>query len=382
MAASPIDFTEADVARTSPLQSMGEVAISATVYGPGGHFEKSNFMPAEVDMLVDHVIRHWDLLYGPWSHTVGAYRKEQIWRGIRHAVHSVFHQNRSIGELMHKWRDMRRLVKRKQARRLAEGERSHITFSASEQLILGNISEAAVGGVDQLDTMRRVEQQGKESYNFVNSPGSQMMSNPDLHLDDPKGCTGVCGWSLTHRNRRRGKPVNTWNSLRRRSSSSGRERSRRTHWLKCNLIGSRTALPPQAIRHSPGRIAAASHPARSPRLSRRVYTPATCLQGANPGGLPPPTCKESGPRVSRHFPLPPPAIRHSPGRIAAASHPARSPRLSRRVYTPATCLQGANPGGLPPPTCKESGPQVSRHFPARSPHRRQQPQLSPPSTSS
>ncbi|XP_029459016.1 myb-related transcription factor, partner of profilin-like [Rhinatrema bivittatum] len=122
---------------------------------------KPNFLPAEIDMLVEHVMRHRDLLYGTQSRTVGAYRKEQIWRRIRPAVNSVFHHNRSIAELMHKWRDIRRLVKRKQARRLAEGERSHITFSASEQLILGTISEAAVGGVGQLDTMRRGGQQGE-----------------------------------------------------------------------------------------------------------------------------------------------------------------------------------------------------------------------------
>ncbi|XP_029474007.1 myb-related transcription factor, partner of profilin-like [Rhinatrema bivittatum] len=121
---------------------------------------KPNFLPAEVDMLVEHVMRHQDLLYGPQSHTVGAYRKEQIWRRIRHSVNSVFHHNRSIAELMHKWRDLRRLVKRKQARHLAEGERSHIT-SPSEQLIFGTISEAVVGGVGQLDTMRRVGQEGE-----------------------------------------------------------------------------------------------------------------------------------------------------------------------------------------------------------------------------
>ncbi|XP_029463835.1 myb-related transcription factor, partner of profilin-like [Rhinatrema bivittatum] len=189
---------------------------------------KPNFMPAEVDMLVEHVIWHRDLLYGPQSRTVGAYRKEQIWRGIRHAVNSVFHHNRSTGELMHKWRDMRRLVKCKQARRLAEGEQSHITFSASEQLILGTISEAAVGSVGQLDTMRRIGQRantvaisgtalsiqdssqgcctdvctkpaqsiavlhfGKYTSRTVcTALGSQMMSNPDLHLDDPKGSDG------------------------------------------------------------------------------------------------------------------------------------------------------------------------------------------------
>ncbi|XP_029442856.1 t-SNARE domain-containing protein 1-like [Rhinatrema bivittatum] len=127
---------------------------------------KSNFLPEEVDMLVQHVMRHQDLLYGPQSRRVGAYRKEQIWKRIRHGVNSVFHHNRSIGELMHKWRDLRRLVKRKQARRIAEGEGSHISFSPSEQLILSTISEAA---------------------------GSQMMSNLDLHRENPKGSTIVCG---------------------------------------------------------------------------------------------------------------------------------------------------------------------------------------------
>ncbi|XP_029451945.1 myb-related transcription factor, partner of profilin-like [Rhinatrema bivittatum] len=112
-------------------------------------------------MLVQHVMRHQDLLYGPQSHTVGAYSKEQIWKRIRQGVNSVFHHNRSFGELMHKWRDLRRLVKWKQARRIAEGEGSHISFSPSEQLILSTISEAAVGGAGQLDTMPRVGQEGE-----------------------------------------------------------------------------------------------------------------------------------------------------------------------------------------------------------------------------
>ncbi|XP_029471865.1 protein enabled homolog [Rhinatrema bivittatum] len=112
-------------------------------------------------MLVEHVMRQRDMLYGPQSRTVGAYAKEQIWRRIRHTVNSVFHHNRSIAELMHKWRDIRRVVKRKQARRLAEGQRSRITFTASEQLVLGTLSEAAVGGVGRLDSMHRAEQQGE-----------------------------------------------------------------------------------------------------------------------------------------------------------------------------------------------------------------------------
>ncbi|XP_029471877.1 t-SNARE domain-containing protein 1-like [Rhinatrema bivittatum] len=122
---------------------------------------KPNFLPGEVDMLVEHVMRQRDMLYGPQSRTVGAYAKEQIWRRIRHTVNSVFHHNRSIAELMHKWRDIRRVVKRKQARRLAEGQRSRITFTASEQLVLGTLAEAAVGGVGRLDSMRRAEQQGE-----------------------------------------------------------------------------------------------------------------------------------------------------------------------------------------------------------------------------
>ncbi|XP_029459046.1 myb-related transcription factor, partner of profilin-like [Rhinatrema bivittatum] len=213
---------------------------------------KPNFMPAEVDMLVEHVIRHQDLLYGPQSRTVGAYRKEQIWRGIRHAVNSVFHHNRSIGELMHKWRDMRRLVKRKQARRLAEGERSDIIFSSSEQLILGTILKAAVGGVGQLNTMCHVGQGGPSVLTQLGNLPHSMQ-----HTDNPLCPEGVVGQVLdgvvngptmpnmippgVYIRRRRWKPVNTWNSLRRRSSS-GWERSRRIHWLKCNVIGSRTAV--------------------------------------------------------------------------------------------------------------------------------------------
>ncbi|XP_029438943.1 myb-related transcription factor, partner of profilin-like [Rhinatrema bivittatum] len=122
---------------------------------------KPNFLPQEVDMLVQQVMRHQDLLYGPRSRTLGAYRKERIWKRIRHCVNSVFHHKRSIGELMHKWRDLRRLVKRKQARRIAEGEGSHVSFSPSEQLILSTISEAAVGGAGQLDTVPRVGQEGE-----------------------------------------------------------------------------------------------------------------------------------------------------------------------------------------------------------------------------
>ncbi|XP_029466220.1 myb-related transcription factor, partner of profilin-like [Rhinatrema bivittatum] len=138
-------------------------------------------------MLVEHVIWHQDLLYGPQSRTVGAYRKEQIWRGIRHAVNSMFHHNRSIAKLMHKWRDMRRLVKRKQARHLAEGERSHITFSSSEQLILGTISEAAVGGVGQLNTMRceGQEEEEVEAHEHMEQPAEEEQQWQGEEPEDP-----------------------------------------------------------------------------------------------------------------------------------------------------------------------------------------------------
>ncbi|XP_029463858.1 t-SNARE domain-containing protein 1-like [Rhinatrema bivittatum] len=151
-------------------------------------FLKPNFLPAEVDMLMEHIMWHKDLLYGSQSCMVGAYRKEQIWRRMRHAVKSVFHHNRSIAELMHKWRDLRRLVKRKQARRIAEGERSHITFSPSEQLILGTISEAAVVGVGQLDTMCCVGQEEEEvgAREYMEQPAEEeQQQRQGEELEDP-----------------------------------------------------------------------------------------------------------------------------------------------------------------------------------------------------
>nr|XP_053785901.1 t-SNARE domain-containing protein 1 isoform X2 [Desmodus rotundus] len=86
---------------------------------PGPHsltkIRKPNFSPQETEVLAQRVMRHYPLLFvalrGPPA------QKHRVWRQILQAVNALGHCRRGLGDLKHKWQDLRGLVCKKLAER-------------------------------------------------------------------------------------------------------------------------------------------------------------------------------------------------------------------------------------------------------------------------
>ncbi|XP_077022766.1 t-SNARE domain-containing protein 1 isoform X3 [Tamandua tetradactyla] len=86
---------------------------------PGPHSRtktrKPNFSPQETEVLVQRVARHYPLLFGVLR--AAPARKHRVWNKILQAVNALGYCRRDLGDLKHKWRDLRGAVRKK----LAEG---------------------------------------------------------------------------------------------------------------------------------------------------------------------------------------------------------------------------------------------------------------------
>ncbi|XP_021798390.1 t-SNARE domain-containing protein 1 isoform X4 [Papio anubis] len=91
----------------------------STPLQPGPHSRtktrKPNFSPQETEVLVQRVRRHYPLLFGALRGTPA--RKHRVWSRILQAVNALGYCRRDLGDLKHKWRDLRGAVRKK----LAEG---------------------------------------------------------------------------------------------------------------------------------------------------------------------------------------------------------------------------------------------------------------------
>lgn len=86
---------------------------------PGPHCRtktrKPNFSPQETEVLVQRVTRHYPLLFGALRGTPS--RKHRVWNKILQAVNALGYCRRDLGDLKHKWRDLRGAVRKKLAER-------------------------------------------------------------------------------------------------------------------------------------------------------------------------------------------------------------------------------------------------------------------------
>ena len=86
---------------------------------PGPHSRtktrKPNFSPQETEVLVQRVARHYPLLFGALRGTPS--RKHRVWSKILQAVNALGYCRRDLGDLKHKWRDLRGAVRKKLAER-------------------------------------------------------------------------------------------------------------------------------------------------------------------------------------------------------------------------------------------------------------------------
>lgn len=74
---------------------------------------KPNFSPQETEVLVQRVARHYPLLFGALRATPS--RKHRVWSKILQAVNALGYCRRDLGDLKHKWRDLRGAVRKKLA---------------------------------------------------------------------------------------------------------------------------------------------------------------------------------------------------------------------------------------------------------------------------
>lgn len=113
--------------------SSPEPAAAALLPGPGPHLRtktrKPNFSPQETEVLVQRVARHYSLLFGALRGPPA--RKHRVWSKILQAVNALGYCRRDLGDVKHKWRDLRGVVRRK----LAECPRTPAVLTPVERMV-------------------------------------------------------------------------------------------------------------------------------------------------------------------------------------------------------------------------------------------------------
>ncbi|XP_045309447.1 t-SNARE domain-containing protein 1 isoform X2 [Leopardus geoffroyi] len=102
---------------TCRQSSSPEPAVAPLRPGPHSRTKtrKPNFSPQETEVLVQRVARHYPLLFGALRGTPS--RKHRVWSKILQAVNALGYCRRDLGDLKHKWRDLRGAVRKKLAER-------------------------------------------------------------------------------------------------------------------------------------------------------------------------------------------------------------------------------------------------------------------------
>lgn len=80
-------------------------------------------------MLVQRVTRHYPLLFGALRGPPA--RKHRVWSKILQAVNALGYCRRDLGDVKHKWRDLRGVVRRK----LAERPRAPAILTPVERMV-------------------------------------------------------------------------------------------------------------------------------------------------------------------------------------------------------------------------------------------------------
>ncbi|XP_032110439.1 t-SNARE domain-containing protein 1 isoform X3 [Sapajus apella] len=114
---------------------------------PGPHSRtktrKPNFSPQETEVLVQRVRRHYPLLFGTLRGTPA--RKHRVWNRILQAVNALGYCRRDLGDLKHKWRDLRGAVRKK----LAEGAVPGLILTPVERVVAETFSAHGPQGQGQ-----------------------------------------------------------------------------------------------------------------------------------------------------------------------------------------------------------------------------------------
>ncbi|XP_038279538.1 t-SNARE domain-containing protein 1 isoform X6 [Canis lupus familiaris] len=185
--------------------SSPEPAVAALLPGlgcapprPGPHCRtktrKPNFSPQETEVLVQRVTRHYPLLFGALRGTPS--RKHRVWNKILQAVNALGYCRRDLGDLKHKWRDLRGAVRKK----LAERPRAPgLVLTPVERMVAETFSAPApLGEGRAAEPLPKSIEASLEAASSHTEAASELLAGASRHqrtrrMRPPAACGYPCG---------------------------------------------------------------------------------------------------------------------------------------------------------------------------------------------
>ncbi|XP_072589861.1 t-SNARE domain-containing protein 1 isoform X9 [Vulpes vulpes] len=186
-------------------RSSPEPAVAALLPGlgcaplrPGPHCRtktrKPNFSPQETEVLVQRVTRHYPLLFGALRGTPS--RKHRVWNKILQAVNALGYCRRDLGDLKHKWRDLRGAVRKK----LAERPRAPgLVLTPVERMVAETFSAPApLGEGRAAEPLPKSIEASLEAASSHTEAASELLAGASRHqrtrrMRPPAACGYPCG---------------------------------------------------------------------------------------------------------------------------------------------------------------------------------------------
>ncbi|XP_065758964.1 t-SNARE domain-containing protein 1 isoform X2 [Muntiacus reevesi] len=176
--------------------SSPEPSVAALLPRPGPHSRtktrKPNFSPQETEVLVQRVTRHYPLLFGALRGPPA--RKHRVWSKILQAVNALGYCRRDLGDVKHKWRDLRGVVRRK----LAERPRAPAILTPVERMVAETFAAPGAPGeahaAESLPTDKEDEAPGCLWLPLRTLDGP---SPPEANPLDPRGAFPASASSLS-----------------------------------------------------------------------------------------------------------------------------------------------------------------------------------------
>ncbi|XP_030650960.1 t-SNARE domain-containing protein 1 isoform X6 [Nomascus leucogenys] len=173
------------------------VGPGSTPLRPGPHSRtktrKPNFSPQETEVLVQRVRRHYPLLFGALRGTPA--RKHRVWNRILQAVNALGYCRRDLGDLKHKWRDLRGAVRKK----LAEGGPAPGLLTPVERMVAETFSAHGPQGEGQAtEPLPNSIEASLEAASSHAEAARQLLAGASRHqlmrrMRPPAACGCPCG---------------------------------------------------------------------------------------------------------------------------------------------------------------------------------------------
>ncbi|XP_077928056.1 t-SNARE domain-containing protein 1 isoform X1 [Halichoerus grypus] len=256
---------------------------------------KPNFSPQETEVLVRRVARHHPLLFGALRGTPS--RKHRVWSKILQAVNALGYCRRDLGDLKHKWRDLRGAVRKK----LAERPRAPgLILTPVERMVAETFSAPAPLGEGQAaEPLPNSIEASLEAASSHTEAASELLAGASRHQDGSRGrltstrCSLPGPWPLPPYSTLRAARPSTWD-LSAKLGPPGVEADEEDETPSCLWLPLRTlegpSLPepdPLDLRGTVPAPTSSPSPPASPASPASV-PPAAAFPGA-PGPSPPST---------------------------------------------------------------------------------------------